>query len=449
MQHPTFDLAAFNGWGRQLAEQLQVQRQRAEQLLQEQSQRVQQAETSLEQRALGLAERLRELNQQHDELQRQQQELARQQRELLDNRREIDVQREESQRVRQQLDQQRQQLEQQREQLDQQRQQLEQQREQLDAQRDQFDQQRQQLDRERCELDTTRQAAWASQQEWERRQEELLRRLDQRQEQLELARERHDRAVEELLAARQGLQNPPTRSASDEDAAAATAANAAALAELATLRASLEKAQQELEQLRHRNAALVRQADAGAAVEKPGALDWEAEKRRLLARLEAEFDEHDPHDREARLTIEGAIRITDEVVMERDRWLAERDAEIDALRQQVRQLQLSSSRTAGGHDDHLDALEAGADGLDAGEPGGSGSRERDKLRRLQLAFQDKLRQAEVEIAVERAKLARERSELESRVQMLVARFGDLEPTAGSTPQGGGAGGGAGGGKPGR
>jgi len=44
--------------------------------------------------------------------------------------------------------------------------------------------------------------------------------------------------------------------------------------------------------------------------------------------------------------------------------------------------------------------------------------ERENLRKLQEEWREKLRQAEIEIAVERAKLARQRAELEERLREL-------------------------------
>jgi glutamate-1-semialdehyde aminotransferase len=59
--------------------------------------------------------------------------------------------------------------------------------------------------------------------------------------------------------------------------------------------------------------------------------------------------------------------------------------------------------------------------------------ERESLKRLQDGLRDQLKQAEVDISVERAKLARERSELDEKLRV-------LEAEKASYPTGGGEGG---------
>ena len=56
--------------------------------------------------------------------------------------------------------------------------------------------------------------------------------------------------------------------------------------------------------------------------------------------------------------------------------------------------------------------------------------ERENLRRMQEEWREKLRRAEIEISVERAKIARERVELEEKLRSLeAARANDPPPSA--------------------
>ncbi len=118
--------------------------------------------------------------------------------------------------------------------------------------------------------------------------------------------------------------------------------------------------------------------------------DWESQKRRLLAALEADLDPSDDNQRRQRITIEDALERTDEA-------LAAKDRELDQLRQQL---------TAGG----VAAAEVDLD-LRVRQ-------ERDKLHLLQVQWQEKLCQAEVELSQERAKIARERSTIEERLRAI-------------------------------
>ena len=54
-----------------------------------------------------------------------------------------------------------------------------------------------------------------------------------------------------------------------------------------------------------------------------GGLDWDTQKRQLLAALEADVDDEDEERRQERLSIESTISITDHVVAEKDREIGE------------------------------------------------------------------------------------------------------------------------------
>ena len=102
-------------------------------------------------------------------------------------------------------------------------------------------------------------------------------------------------------------------------------------------------------------------------------------------------------------TIEGAMRITDEVVAEKDRLITELKAQLETV----------PSGDAG--------RQAASELLDGDEVI---QQERAKLLELQESWKEKLRKAEIEISVERAKLARERSKMEEQIQALEARLAE-------------------------
>jgi chromosome segregation ATPase len=549
MQDLASDLSPTNGWGPQLADNLQSHRSRADQLLRDHAERARQAELALDQHLQKLAQQcahrdrklqeterlvvereglvrqreeqlaaeLKSLEQSQSQLtalenrlHQHQEEAADRQRQMLDQLKSEHEQLEQRRQVLQdQHDQQQLAIEQQRIGLESQRAELQQQRGELQERRAELEQQRAELEQQRAELQEQRVALAAERSELERERAaaerdktelELSRREIQHQadsleaEQFQLERDRaeletrllayegsdageasvgqprsdlaeqhfqaHQAASRELTERlelqyellqqlRQELAD--TRASRDEDAnwerqlqelrgerdtmaqrlreiqertaepRNVPAANGVEVddTELKELREDLERAEREIATLRSRNADLLRQLEPGRHAPSAGELDWEAQKQRLLARLESEATNDDPAHAEDRLTIEGAIRITDEVIAERDRLLAQRDAEIVDLKRQLERL--SQHQADAEHD-----LPSSADSPDQDE---SVNDERQKLKRLQQAFQDKLRQAEIEISVERAKLARERSDLESKVQMLVSRFGELEPSA--------------------
>jgi predicted nucleic acid-binding Zn-ribbon protein len=126
-----------------------------------------------------------------------------------------------------------------------------------------------------------------------------------------------------------------------------------------------------------------------------GGLNWEAQKQKLLASLEADSDDEDEEAREERINIEGTIRITDQIVAQKDR-------EINELKQRLEQ--------AGGGESNAAAV---AELLDADE---IIRQEREKLAAMQQEWRQKIGEAEIEISVQRAKLARERAELDDRIR---------------------------------
>jgi hypothetical protein len=179
--------------------------------------------------------------------------------------------------------------------------------------------------------------------------------------------------------------------------------------EAAALRKRLESAVNELRELKQQNDELLGQNKkltnrAGGAISIAGAppsggFDWESQKRALMRQMEEELVNDNPEHARDRLTVEGAIRITDQVV-------AEKDAEIDELKKLLANQSSSLGEVAIG-------AAAVANLLDQDE---LVREERENLRRMQDEWREKLREAEVEISIERAKFARDRTELDEQLQ---------------------------------
>ena len=164
--------------------------------------------------------------------------------------------------------------------------------------------------------------------------------------------------------------------------------------EMEDLRARFQMAVEDLRALKTENADLRDQLASGggsAAAVDNGGNDWESQKRRLLAALEGEGEgQIDAPRREERAAIAGTIQITDAVV-------AEKDAEIRRLREQLE----SASDI-----EPVSAVEAAV--LDNDEVIRV---ERERIAKLEEEWREKIRAAELEMSVERAKLARAQSEL--------------------------------------
>lgn len=278
------------------------------------------------------------------------------------------------------------------------------------------------VERQRQALAEARDASSAA----ERELEEIRANLDRLTRENEALRQRQrsrDDESQQALAAAEAeikrLSDHGAQAAAESERwqreAAAAASEAAALREQAAaapqvdphrisdLEKRLQMAIDELRNERQRGAELQKQV-AEARVQSAqsggagGALDWEAQKRKLLQSLEEDFD-GSTEDRQERLSIEETIRVTSHVVDAKER-------EIEELRQLLEQQSSNFGSVAVG-------AAALSELVDKDE---LLQQERQKLSALQEEWQVKLRQAEVELSLERAKLARERVELEERLR---------------------------------
>ena len=125
-----------------------------------------------------------------------------------------------------------------------------------------------------------------------------------------------------------------------------------------------------------------------------GHLDWEAEKRRILAALEADVDGDDAAQGHERLKMQQVVETTGKIIAAKDR-------EIHELRER---LEAESRDAVAGASGTVSVEQMTANGAALRE-------EQEKLKLLQAPWQEKIRQAEVELALERARIARQQAEL--------------------------------------
>ncbi len=156
-----------------------------------------------------------------------------------------------------------------------------------------------------------------------------------------------------------------------------------------------------------------------------GPLDWQAQKARLLATLDAEDQgSMDESRREERATLEGTISITDRVVAEKDALLAKRESEVVDLREQLEARPASED------------LEKLREQLTAEILGDDEAiqKERTRLQKKQEQLEDKLREAELDISVQRATLAREQASLEHKLADLPATDPEADTASTGKPR---------------
>jgi chromosome segregation ATPase len=178
--------------------------------------------------------------------------------------------------------------------------------------------------------------------------------------------------------------------------------------QLADLQRRFELAVEDVRDLKTKNAKLESQiAAAGQAASAAGVsgahdaggMDWESQKRRLLASLEDEGDTpDDPVREDERIRIASTIEMTDAIV-------AEKDNEIAELRSQ-----LANCGGDGGATPVDVAFDQKVNELvDADEVI---AQHRQRIAQLERDMEATLRAAELELSLERAKIARERVELD-------------------------------------
>ncbi|MGA2059408.1 MAG: hypothetical protein ABSG67_02920 [Thermoguttaceae bacterium] len=174
------------------------------------------------------------------------------------------------------------------------------------------------------------------------------------------------------------------------------------------LRRRYEMSIDDLRELKARNEELqeqlarARQGGGGNAGQiAAGVLNWETEKKRILAALEADFEEDKEEDRDEKIKIQEVIRKTDRVVAEKNKEIGELRGLLESQTKNIGSMAVGAAELGKILDADVLIQE-----------------ERKNLAQLQEDCRDKLRQAEVEISLERAKIARERSQLDEKLRTL-------------------------------
>lgn len=162
------------------------------------------------------------------------------------------------------------------------------------------------------------------------------------------------------------------------------------------------------------------QISSAATSQSHESLSWEERKAAILRQLHRE-----DHDEPLPASERESLR---EIVAKTDREIQRRDAEIAELQQL-----LEHQSTAVGDSVAVGAA-AIAQMIDADD---LVREEREKLQAIKAEWQEKLRSAEIELSLERAKLARERRELEQKtadLEQQLARVTELQSEASATDQ---------------
>lgn len=230
--------------------------------------------------------------------------------------------------------------------------------------------------------------------------------LDAQRGQLATSGKRVRELEEELSKARQVAESPSAAEGGDDHW---REQYEMAMESVEALRAKNDRLEGELCDLRDQVAkARTRPATSGETGKgATGKLDWEAQKKRLLANLEQEDLDEDDASR-----VEEAIRATDAAV-------AEKDEEIADLRLRLADLESAAPPPPRPDDSKLNEL-LDRDAIIA--------QERERLTQLQREWENQLRTAEVDCAKERAELARMKSELAQKLRDVESELGKIEPT---------------------
>jgi len=454
--------------------------------LQQKWQALEQRQSKLDSGHERLDQQRQEIDDEREKLKTQHEQLDAQRERIDEQRAKLDRQREQLDEQREQFETQRVQLDQRREQLDQQRQALDARRDEVDRRHAQLDARREEIQKASEELSAKReefqrqtetveqlrqqvqmQAAQAEQahqnaldvstgdhqtiarlrvevQTLTEREQELVETLQRTQreetelgEELATAQLRGTEIAGKYEKLREEYETLQSRYESLEAAGPSAAAPADGSSEdgdesaaLEDIRRRHEMAMEDLRSLRQENEKLREQVESASSGSGSGrgsspptptsgaVLNWEAEKQRILAALESDFDDNDPVDQKEKLSIEQVVRRTDRVIAEKDRIIREREEEIAELRATL-------ARADSRSEEERRQCAVGAASL--GEMIDSDEiiqQQRAQLEKLQAEWKEKLRQAEVELSVERAKLARQRLELETRAEAI----GNQPPT---------------------
>ena len=265
------------------------------------------------------------------------------------------------------------------------------------------------------------QSAWNDQRStWAQERESLERERDEVRQKFDLALEDVQRLRGRVAELEQELCRRPETNEADSAELTALRAERDVLSErveqleqepaqqvdpgseqqFADLQRRFELAVEDVRELKTKNASL--EAKLASADKRPktaidiSGMDWESQKRRLLASLEDGGEDHgNPVRPNERITIENTIEMTDAIVAQKDSEIAELKARLASG--------ADSTLAEAERDRKIDEL------VDADE---IIAEHRKRVAQLEREIEDKLRAAELELSVERAKMARQKAELE-------------------------------------
>lgn len=269
----------------------------------------------------------------------------------------------------------------------------------VDAQRDELD---------RLEMDLKRRRRRLAH-ELKARREDDLRKIERCRRELDherLTTDEREALTRQLAAATQRAADLEQRLAAAGQRQLSAEAEQGLREELADMKRRSELAMDDLHEQKRRVAELEQQPARklpASPLEDSGKLDWESQKQRLLAALEADDggDEDDEQRREERLKMRDVVAQTDQALAAKDEQIAELERLLAAQSASIGEVAVGAAAVA----DVLSADDVVRN-------------ERERLQHLQQEWEEKLRQAEIELSVQRAKLARERAEIEERQRSL-------------------------------
>jgi DNA repair exonuclease SbcCD ATPase subunit len=212
--------------------------------------------------------------------------------------------------------------------------------------------------------------------------------------------EASDQESPELIAVRSERDSLISRVEELEQAVAAAAA-ASSSEDVDDLNRRFQMAVDDVRQLKQENASLreklAKAPASGAGGTTPGGNDWASQRARMMAMLEQEDGPIDAARKKERASIESTIAETDRIVAEQERQIAEL---------------LASQQSQAASDSSADVARAAEAILNVDEIVVA---ERQRLAAMQAEWEEKQRAAELELSLERAKLAREQSALKEKL----------------------------------
>jgi hypothetical protein len=241
--------------------------------------------------------------------------------------------------------------------------------------------------------------------------EQLSQELSQRQLEISTLRDQLSERAQlelELTSVRKTLQHTQDQLAELEELRHQETTPTAPqdLEQLERLQAEIYEKQQEIQDLRSQNSDLASQVAKNQVMASGSALDvsfiqesltWEERKQLILQQFEHEIDDESNSDSPSKqIEVQDIISATQLEIERRDR-------EIEELQSIIQQQSNTREGVAIG-------AAAIAQMIDSDE---LVNQERQKLKAIQQEWEQKLRKAEIDLSLERAKLARERTLLES------------------------------------